>query len=376
MPDLSDLTPEAPSLPIPPYTLQRVRTLMRPRPGDPNEAEGVLNPASARDKAGRLWLFPRIVARNNFSRIGRALVQQRNGAPFLVRRAGFALEPTETWERNSVTAGVEDPRITTIPELGIHVMTYTAFGPRGPRIAIATSRNLRDWTRLGPVSFSFDSELGSDLNLYDNKDAVFFPEAVPGPDGTPCFAMLHRPCFDVPGMTAAEAGLPRGVTDSRPGIWISYVPVADVVRDATSLTRMSSHRPVAFPLHAWEALKVGAGTPPIRVPEGWLLIYHGVSGSLRDGVSQRQHVAYAAGCLILDPADPSRVTHRSPAPLLSPQTSEERSGVVPNVVFPTAIDPVSPETAYVYYGMADSAIGVARLRRQSPAPRRRSQPIR
>ena len=29
----------------------------------------------------------------------------------------------------------------------------------------------------------------------------------------------------------------------------------------------------------WDQLKLGAGAPPIRVDEGWLILYHGVSAS-------------------------------------------------------------------------------------------------
>ena len=335
---------------------------MTPDPADPREAEGVLNPACARSSAGKLVLFPRVVAAGNFSRIGRATVTfDEAGRPTGVQRDGYALEPAEPYERNPVTAGVEDPRITTIPALGLHVMTYTGFGPDGPRIAVAVSRDLENWQRLGLVRFA-DTGLGVDLNRYDNKDAVLFPEPVPGPDGRLCIAMLHRPCFDLPGQTVAQgAPLPAGVTDSRPGIWISYVPLDQVQGNSAGLVNVSGHRPVAFPEFAWESLKIGAGTPPVRVPQGWLLLHHGVSGRIVPGVAQQQGVNYAAGAMILDAADPSRVTQRTPQPLLSPATADERSGIVPNVVFPTAIDVRSASEADVYYGMADSKIGVARL---------------
>jgi len=57
------------------------------------------------------------------------------------------------------------------------------------------------------------------------------------------------------------------------------------------------------------------------------------------------------------------VIARSSTPLLQPELDEERDGIVPNVVFPTAWEFVSDEEAFVFYGMADSRIGVARLRR-------------
>ena len=74
--------------------------------------------------------------------------------------------------------------------------------------------------------------------------------------------------------------LPAGLDDPRPGIWISYVPVDEVGKDVSRLVRMSGHRLVALPQHPFEVTKIGAGPPPRRVPEGWLLLHHGVSGEI------------------------------------------------------------------------------------------------
>ena len=64
--------------------------------------------------------------------------------------------------------------------------------------------------------------------------------------------------------------------------------------------------------------------------------------------------------MLLDGDDPSIVIARTPEPLLQAETKEERHGIVPNVVFPTAIEEIDG-VHYVFYGMADSRIGVARL---------------
>jgi len=74
-------------------------------------------------------------------------------------------------------------------------------------------------------------------------------------------------------------------------------------------------------------------------------------------------VRYVAGAMLLDPQDVSRVLSRSHVPLLEPETTEEREGTVGNVVFPTAIDVRQGGATDVYYGMADSRIGAARLTR-------------
>lgn len=347
-----------------PYTLVRLGVVMAPLPGEALEAEGVLNPASGYTPDGRLHLLPRLVAKGNVSRVGLAEVELRDGVPAGVTRRGVVLAPDEGWERGASHAGVEDPRVTWVPGLGMHLMTYVAYGPLGPRLALAASTDLRSWRRLGPVQFAYEPGLDTDLNLFPNKDAVFFPEPVPGPDGQPCYAMLHRPMWDLGWIRDGETVyLPAGITDERPGIWISYVPADEVKADIRALARPSGHRCVALSAYPFEEVKIGAGPAPLRVEEGWLLIHHGVTGHVpKSWQPTEQRVRYSAGAMLLDPADPSRVLARTPEPILSPETEDELSGTVPNVVFPTAIEKVDG-VHYVFYGMADAKIGVARLDR-------------
>ena len=305
------------------YKLERLGVVMEPDESDPREAWGVLNPASARGPDGELYLFPRLVARENYSRIGRARVVFSGGRPTGVERLGIALEPEESWE----SKGVEDPRITFLAALGLWVMTYTAYGPVGPRVAIATSADLVRWSRLGLATF------GGELDGFDNKDAAYFPEAVRTPTAGTAHALLHRPA-----------------NEERPGIWVSFAANPD------DLTRLTTHRHVAGPEQPWEALKIGAGTPPVRTTEGWLLLYHGVSGRIEAGLDLQPNVRYCAGAMVLDAQAVWEVVWRSTEPLLAPETLDEREGIVANVVFPTAID-----GSYVFYGMADARIGAARL---------------
>src|SRR5579872_3083094 len=98
-----------------PFQLRRLGLIMQPEPDDPAEAWGVLNPASAR-KDGELFLFPRIVAEGNYSRIGIArVIFDSNGDPTGVERLGFALEPETEYERHERHGGgVEDPRVTWV----------------------------------------------------------------------------------------------------------------------------------------------------------------------------------------------------------------------------------------------------------------------
>jgi predicted GH43/DUF377 family glycosyl hydrolase len=346
-----------------PYRLTRLGVIMAPDAASDLEAEGVLNPGSGRSPDGRLWLLPRLVATGNVSRVGIAEIVVADGQPVGVRRDGVVLAPDEGWERSHDHAGVEDPRTTWMADLGVHVMSYVAYGPLGPHPALAVSADLRRWQRLGPVHFEYQPDLNADLNLFPNKDVVLFPEPVPDPDGRPAYAMLHRPMWDLGWIRGGtDIFLPAGLDDARPGIWISYAAADDVQRDVRTLTHVRSHRLVALSQYDYEALKIGAGPAPIRVPGGWLLIHHGVSGRLVEGWDAQQNVRYCAGAMLLDDGDPGTVLARSPEPLLEPSTSDEVDGIVPNVIFPTAIEEIDGQQ-FVFYGMADSKIGVARLDR-------------
>jgi len=127
-----------------PFQLHRVGVVMEPDPHDPYEVWGVLNPACARSREGELFLFPRLVAEGNYSRIGIARVLfDEGGYPTGVERLGIALEATEEYERDERSiGGVEDPRITWVEPLGCWVMAYVAASRLGARIALAVASML------------------------------------------------------------------------------------------------------------------------------------------------------------------------------------------------------------------------------------------
>ena len=139
-----------------------------------------------------------------------------------------------------------------------------------------------------------------------------------------------------------------------PSMWISYSHIENGLDDLRSF---DSHQRLLSPTRSWEREKVGGGAPPLLTAHGWLLLYHGV-------VFCGGHFRYSAGAAILDRDDPRRVLYRTPRPILSPG-SDDQLGVVPDVVFPTAVDQRTdiglPDRVDVYYGMADSRIGVATL---------------
>ena len=360
-------------------TLRRLGVVMEPEPGNPQESEGVLNPGAIRGPDGYLYLFPRLVARGNYSRIGIARVLfNQAGDPSGVERLGIALEPEAEYELRPEGGGCEDPRITFVEPLQRYVMTYTANSRNGPRIAVAISEDLFHWERLGLATFA--AYHGIDFVRVDNKDASLFPVAIPNHRGKLQLGLLHRPLFPGtrPEETAARETLiqeplsqeaTRRVDVPLESIWISYCPMPSTRRWGLRPWRerlglFNSHHRLAAPVAAWERLKIGGGTPPILTRHGWLILYHGVE-QLAPLDGDGRHLFYSAGLMVLAQEHPQVIRYRSPEPVLSPVLPQERIGNVANVVFPTGIDRRddlgAPDRFDVYYGMADDRIGVARL---------------
>ncbi len=345
------------------FKLKRLGMIMEPRPGDPNEVEGVLNPAAMRGKDGELYLFPRLVGRGNYSRIGMARVMfDKAGDPIGVERMGIALEPEADYELTGSGGGCEDARVSFVEPLQLYVMTYTAFSRHGPRIAIAVSDDLLAWRRLGLASFS--PYKGIAVDGIDDKDASIFPLAIPGPLAEPALALLHRPLF--PGTRPEEKVRCRQSQPpdlDRESIWISYCKLTRSGETPRLSTFLAHHR-LASPVADWEKLKIGGGAPPVLCRHGWLVLYHGVH-ALAEATASGRAMSYSAGVMVLSKDHPNEIVFRSPEPALVPEGPLERHGTVDEVVFPTGIDRRddlgAPHRFDVYYGMADDRIGVARL---------------
>jgi predicted GH43/DUF377 family glycosyl hydrolase len=214
--------------------------------------------------------------------------------------------------------GVEDPRIT--PLNGRFYFTYVAVSRHGPATALASTSDFRAFDRHGVIFCP------------ENKDVVLFPETIGG-----VYAALHRPVCGTP--------------FTRPEMWAARSP---------DLLHWGGHRPLEVGGGAWQSGRVGAGTPPVRVADGWLEVYHGN----RQPTGPGEVGTYYGGALLLDAADPGRVLRRTPDPFFVPEADFEVTGFVPNVVFPTGVVP-DGEKLLLYYGAADAFTAVAGFSRQA-----------
>jgi beta-1,4-mannooligosaccharide/beta-1,4-mannosyl-N-acetylglucosamine phosphorylase len=205
--------------------------------------------------------------------------------------------------------GVEDPRITLMEDT--YYITYTAYGPFGPRVGIGCTKDFISFERI-----SLATEV-------DNKDAILFPEKIDG-----SFIMINRP------------GGMGGVMGS---IWISY---------SYDLIHWGRSKAILGPEPGWGPSKLGISTPPIKTHRGWFTLYHGI----RQTASGR---LYRIGAMLLDLNDPSQVSGYTQNFIFGPEELYERTGDVPNVVFPCGIILEPDNTLKMYYGAADTCIAVA-----------------
>jgi predicted GH43/DUF377 family glycosyl hydrolase len=280
--------------------------IIAPEQGQSWEVGGTFNPAAV-VADGAIQLLYRAVDCNRISRLGYA--RTLNGREISFRSSTPVLEPSNDWEE----FGCEDPRITPID--GTFFVTYTAYSRRGPRIALAETKDFLHFQKHGLV--------GPDLN---DKDCVIFPERINGK-----VAMLHRVRSKV---QIAYFDDFEALKESRE-FWHSY------------LGHYHDYE-VIKPIFSWERRKVGSGPPPMKTDRGWLLIYHGVS----------IEEIYRGGALLLDLDEPSRVLARSEQPILEPEMEFEKKGAVPNVVFPDGAV-VRDGELLTYYGGADRVCCVA-----------------
>jgi predicted GH43/DUF377 family glycosyl hydrolase len=213
--------------------------------------------------------------------------------------------PEEIW-------GIEDPRITYVPELEQYAIAYTSFARGGPGVSLALTRDFRNFERFGVIMPPED------------KDAALLPRRING-----YWAMIHRP-----------------VTSLGAHMWISFSP---------DLRHWGSHKIILEARRGgwWDANKIGLCSPPIETSKGWLTIYHGVRHTASGCI-------YRLGLALFDLDRPDLCLQRGDSWMFGPEAPYERGGDVSDVVFPCGQTIGSDgDTIYMYYGAADSCMAMA-----------------
>lgn len=247
--------------------------------------------------------------------------ERTNGIPFIYLGRSkdaveweFEPEPipfTDEHGRPFMPRYAYDPRLVRIEDT-YYIMWCQDF--YGAAIGFAETKDFKTFTRLENPFLPF------------NRNAVLFPRKIGGK-----YVMLSRP---------SDSG---------------HTPFGDVfLSESPDLVYWGRHRHVmGRGSEWWESLKIGGGAAPVETSEGWLLFYHGVSGTCNGYV-------YSIGAAILDLENPSIVKYRCQTYLLTPEEWYEERGFVPNVTFPcAALADAATGRIAVYYGAADSYVCLA-----------------
>jgi len=287
--------------------------ILEPIPEHSWESRAVFN-AAAIDHSGSVHLLYRAMGADSTSTMGYARLE--DGIHVSERLDVPAYVPREPFEAKGGSpdgnSGCEDPRLTLLDDT--LTVCYTAYdGKVSVRGAISTipiqdfvEKKFKNWTT---------PKLITPENVPD-KDVCIFPERIDGK-----VVVLHR--LD-------------------PDICIEAFDSIEDIRTIDRSFEIMGPRP-----GMWDGHKIGAGAAPIRVPEGWLFIYHGIAPDKK---------TYRLGAALLD-ASGERVLSRMVAPILEPVEEWEKHGQIGDVVFTCGIVR-RDDTLFVYYGGADSRLGV------------------
>ncbi|OGI74354.1 hypothetical protein A2W67_02830 [Candidatus Nomurabacteria bacterium RIFCSPLOWO2_02_40_28] len=288
--------------------------IITPKTTHPWEAKATFNPAVLR-LGDTTHILYRALSADNTSSIGYAAskdgvnIDERLSEPIYSSRESF-----ESKKVAGANSGCEDPRLTKIGKT--IYMCYTAFDGIGPaRVAITSisEKNFlqKNWKWEKPVVITPEG--------FDDKDTCIFPEKTKGK-----YFILHR------------------VGDQICGDYFKTL-------NFKNETVKKCIRIIGPRINSWDSSKVGITAPPIKTKYGWLLLYHGVSKS---------HNTYRVGAVLLDKNDPALVISRTTDPIFEPREPYEKLGIVNNVVFPCGMA-LQDDLLYIYYGAADSVVGVA-----------------
>ena len=217
------------------------------------------------------------------------------------------------WSNDAIESCVYDPRITFID--GSYIIMYASHVPgRGVRTGIVKTDDFITFTRIEQEETN-----------QENRNSVLFPEKING-----LYVRFDR-LMSSNELDSSEMS-------------ISY---------SSDLKSWKNSKKLMSPRNAsWDSHKIGAGAVPIKTSKGWLEIYHGVDRTCNGFI-------YRLGTVLLDLKDPSKVIARCTEPVLWPEYDYELMGRVPNVVFTCNAIIEPDDTVKIYYGAADTCIGLA-----------------
>lgn len=301
------------SFPLGPFTPYDGNPILRPQ-GDSWESGQVYNPA-ALVVDDQVVLLYRAHANDIISHVGLAVSD--DGLHF-TREPDPVVFPEHDYERY----GCEDPRVSLVN--GTYYLTYTGWDRVSARLCLATSTDLRTWTKHGPLFEGFDT---------------FFTTEDKQPSGT---------------WSKAGVIVPEPID----GLYYMYFGEGAIYyatsTDLLNWTPCPQESPIYGPTDgAWDRTLVEVGPPPITTDNGLLLFLTNGARRFDDG-----SVDYRCGQILVNPAEPTKVMAKLMEPWLRPQTFEDFHGLISNVTFVEGLVWFRGRWL-AYYGQSDTTLAVA-----------------
>ncbi|GAA4734599.1 glycoside hydrolase family 130 protein [Flavisolibacter ginsenosidimutans] len=311
------------------------------------EEKDVFNPAAV-VRNGKIYLLYRaqdsIGKPAGTSRIG--LAYSSDGLHFTKLKTPVLYPDNDAYKKYEWEGGCEDPRIVE-DDNGTYYMTYTAYDGTTARLFIATSKDLVHWTKHGSVFKNADG--GKYINYWSKSGSII------------CTAKGDKlVTTKIKGkywMYWGESNIYMATSDNL----IDWTPIPETDPSKKSFDSLRNYE--AFKIlfsprkKKFDSELVEPGPPAMITKDGIRFIYNSKNSpeygdkTLPDGV-------YAAGQILLDKNDPTKVVDRCEHNFFKPDKPYEITGQVNNVCFLEGLVPFKGKW-FLYYGTADSKIAVA-----------------
>ncbi len=267
------------------------------------------------------------------SRLG--LAESSDGVHFTKQPEPVFYPARDAQQSREWPGGVEDPRLVETED-GTYVLTYTQWNRKTYTVGIATSKDLRHWTKYGPA---FADAGGGKYKDLAYKSAGILTKVK---DGRLVAARLNGQYWMYWGEVEVRLATSSDL--------IHWSPVEDAAgKPKVLLKARSGLFDSGFP-------EVGA--PPLLLPQGIVVFYNGKNAATGGDLSIGPG-AYSAGQALFSAQDPSQLMARTNHPYLKPELPFEKSGqYAAGTVFTEGLVLLNRKW-WMYYGTADSFVGVA-----------------
>jgi len=299
----------------------------------------VFNPAAI-VKDGKIHMLfraeddPGAILGGRTSRIG--LATSEDGLHFDIYPTPVLYPDSGEFLQYDYPGGCEDPRVV-VTEEGLYVMAYTSWNQDVARLSIAFSKDLINWEKKGPAFASaYDgkfldrwSKSGSIITRLEGEEQVV--EKIEGK-----YWMYWGESF-------INLAWSENLYD--------WYPAVD---EEGELEAIIKTRPGYF-----DSMLTECGPPAVITEEGIVLLYNGKNSDNDDASPDLPRGTYSVGKIVFDPLSPKEVLFRSDTCLLRPTLPHEATGQYKSgTTFAEGLVHYKSKW-FLYYGTADSYVGVA-----------------